>query len=125
VSDGAKAPNPHNYWLNGAGNVTCFDADNKYPKSGFTYPVPCKNVPQTKPNVNTILVKNSPGKIRFDSHQVKQTEIIKLLDTQLAAARKRQAQQTPVQVKKKSGNISDIFDEAFQEAAVSYDAILK
>lgn len=125
VSDGGVAPNPHKYWQNGEGKVTCFDASQKYTKPGFTYPVPCKGVPKAKPSIKTILVASSPEKIRFDSQQERQSEIIKLLDMQLAAARKKQDQQVLVQASKKLESISDAFDKEFQEAAVSYDLILK
>lgn len=125
VSDGAKAPNPHKFWQNGVGNVTCFDASQEYTKPGFTYPVPCENSPITKPRVKTILVDNSSEQVRFGSQAARQSEIINLLDSQLAAARKKQAQQALAKVQKKPVNISDVFDKEFQEAAVSYDVILK
>ncbi len=36
--------NPHLFWVNGVGIVTCFDANKKWPAKPFgtTYPVPCK-----------------------------------------------------------------------------------
>jgi len=39
-----QAVDPHLTWLNGKGNVTCFDPDNPQPDSpfGMTYPVPCR-----------------------------------------------------------------------------------
>lgn len=38
--------NPHLYWYDGPGNVTCFDRDRDYSRAGFalTYPVPCRDV---------------------------------------------------------------------------------
>lgn len=42
VRDGNKAPNPHKYWANGVGEITCFEEGKKYPASGLTYPVPCQ-----------------------------------------------------------------------------------
>ncbi|MEJ1296561.1 MAG: M23 family metallopeptidase [Candidatus Sedimenticola sp. (ex Thyasira tokunagai)] len=35
--------NPHIYWMDGAGIVTCFDRETTYPEKPFrtTYPVPC------------------------------------------------------------------------------------
>jgi|GEM_PF-1163197 len=43
VMDGAVAPNPHKYWTNGEGRITCFEKGRKYIGSGLTYPVPCDN----------------------------------------------------------------------------------
>ena len=45
VMDGARAPNPHKYWENGKGKITCFDPNRKYSSFGLTYPVPCTNLP--------------------------------------------------------------------------------
>ena len=41
VGDGWDAPNPHNYWADGAGKITCFDPDKTYKASGLTYPLKC------------------------------------------------------------------------------------
>lgn len=40
----AEAVNPHTYWMDGPGRVTCFDKDEEYPDLHFrsTYPVPCR-----------------------------------------------------------------------------------
>ncbi len=37
--------NPHLFWVNGPGRVTCFNVNQDWPESGFstTYPVPCLN----------------------------------------------------------------------------------
>ena len=40
--DGKKGVNPHQYWADGPGRVTCFRAGQKYPKGTLTYPTPCK-----------------------------------------------------------------------------------
>lgn len=39
--------NPHLYWTEGAGLVSCFERDRAYPEQPFqtTYPVPCAGVP--------------------------------------------------------------------------------
>ncbi len=38
--------NPHRYWADGAGKVTCFDIRKNWPKTPLqaTYPVPCKDI---------------------------------------------------------------------------------
>lgn len=38
--------NPHRFWAEGAGVVTCFDVDRSWPEQPFqiTYPVPCRGV---------------------------------------------------------------------------------
>lgn len=40
--DGKKGVNPHLYWAQGPGNVTCFRKGTKYPAGTLTYPAPCK-----------------------------------------------------------------------------------
>ena len=54
VADGARAPNPHKYWENGEGNITCFEEGKWYSSSGLTYPLPCIN-----PGIDPILVWNN------------------------------------------------------------------
>ena len=41
VGDGWNAPNPHEYWEKGPGQITCFEPGKTYRKDGFTYPVRC------------------------------------------------------------------------------------
>jgi len=41
VGDGWNAPNPHNYWADGPGKITCFDPKKTYKASGLTYPLKC------------------------------------------------------------------------------------
>ncbi len=40
----SKPLNPHGFWMQGVGIVTCFDASKQWPDKQFrtTYPVPCK-----------------------------------------------------------------------------------
>lgn len=40
--DGKKGLNPHAYWADGPGRVTCFRPGTRYPKGTLTYPVPCR-----------------------------------------------------------------------------------
>jgi len=42
----SKPLNPHRFWMQGVGVITCFDAGNQWPDKPFTttYPVPCKGV---------------------------------------------------------------------------------
>ncbi len=42
-----QVTNPHLYWVNGPGDVTCFDLREVYPSKPFrtTYPVPCRGIP--------------------------------------------------------------------------------
>ncbi|WP_461405246.1 M23 family metallopeptidase [Falsiruegeria mediterranea] len=40
--DGKKGVNPHLYWADGPGKVTCFEKGNSYPQGTLTYPAPCK-----------------------------------------------------------------------------------
>jgi murein DD-endopeptidase MepM/ murein hydrolase activator NlpD len=40
--DGKKGVNPHLYWADGPGNVTCFSKSKRYPAGTLTYPVPCR-----------------------------------------------------------------------------------
>ncbi|MFT5110822.1 MAG: murein DD-endopeptidase MepM/ murein hydrolase activator NlpD [Parasphingorhabdus sp.] len=46
-----KPLNPHFFWFDGIGKVTCYSADKKWTTSELrlTYPVPCKSTPLTKP----------------------------------------------------------------------------
>jgi len=62
VADGAMAPNPHKYWENGEGKITCFEKGKRYSKSGLTYPLPCLNKPQLKRPDKTMLVQIKPKK---------------------------------------------------------------
>ena len=41
--------NPHRYWVNGTGIVTCFNVSETYPQMPLrlTYPVPCRGIPWT------------------------------------------------------------------------------
>ncbi|WP_211665534.1 M23 family metallopeptidase [Leucothrix arctica] len=58
VSDGAIAPNPHMYWADGAGKITCFEKGKMYKPSGLTYPVPCKIQPKkAKPRITIVAKK--------------------------------------------------------------------
>jgi len=41
LEDGKDGVNPHLYWANGPGLVTCYDADRTYPAGTITYPIPC------------------------------------------------------------------------------------
>ncbi|RVU82734.1 M23 family metallopeptidase [Leucothrix sargassi] len=59
VNDGASAPNPHKYWADGEGNVTCFEPGREYAPNGLTYPLPCKNEPQKAPPAVTIVAQNT------------------------------------------------------------------
>ncbi|UCH80310.1 MAG: M23 family metallopeptidase [Nitrospiraceae bacterium] len=40
----SKPLNPHGFWMDGVGTVTCFDVDKLWPDNpfGMTYPVPCR-----------------------------------------------------------------------------------
>jgi len=40
--DGKKGVNPHAYWADGPGRVTCFRKGATYPAGTLTYPAPCK-----------------------------------------------------------------------------------
>ena len=41
VGDGINAPNPHKFWADGAGKITCFDPSREYASGGLTYPLMC------------------------------------------------------------------------------------
>jgi len=41
VRDASNAPNPHQFWANGVGRVTCFKYGKLYKKGTLTYPVSC------------------------------------------------------------------------------------
>lgn len=41
LRDGRRGTNPHQYWANGPGQVTCFEPGKTYPAGTLTYPVPC------------------------------------------------------------------------------------
>ncbi len=41
LKDGKRGVNPHLYWADGVGQVTCFRAGQSYPKGTITYPLPC------------------------------------------------------------------------------------
>lgn len=41
VGDGGNAPNPHKYWADGPGKITCFEPGKTYRKDGLTYPLLC------------------------------------------------------------------------------------
>ena len=45
--DRLKALNPHLFWADGVGKVTCYDKNRAWPNRVYvaTYPVPCKGVP--------------------------------------------------------------------------------
>ena len=38
--------NPHLFWWDGVGRITCYDKDRRYEEGGFrlTYPVPCRGI---------------------------------------------------------------------------------
>lgn len=59
VRDGFNAPNPHDYWEDGKGKITCFEQGRKYSASGLTYPVPCKNIPQERQNDSSVFADMS------------------------------------------------------------------
>ncbi len=42
LEDGARGVNPHRYWADGPGKVTCFEPQRVYPEGTLTYPVPCR-----------------------------------------------------------------------------------
>lgn len=41
LKDGHSSLNPHHYWADGIGVVTCFEQDRTYNHGYITYPVPC------------------------------------------------------------------------------------
>tara|TARA_Y100001934_G_scaffold277719_1_gene377196 strand:+ start:7382 stop:8029 length:648 start_codon:yes stop_codon:yes gene_type:complete len=41
LKDGSNGLNPHLYWADGKGLITCFEAGQTYPEGSITYPVPC------------------------------------------------------------------------------------
>jgi len=41
LEDGNRGINPHIYWADGQGKVTCFDPSQTYEQGSLTYPVPC------------------------------------------------------------------------------------
>ena len=41
LKDGKRGVNPHLYWADGAGRITCFEKGKKYPAGTITYPVYC------------------------------------------------------------------------------------
>ncbi len=42
LKDGKRGVNPHLYWADGPGQVTCFRKGTNYPKGTITHPMPCK-----------------------------------------------------------------------------------
>lgn len=42
LQDGRRGVNPHEYWADGPGQVTCFKRGQSYAKGTITYPLPCK-----------------------------------------------------------------------------------
>lgn len=40
--DGKKGVNPHAYWADGPGRVTCYRKGGRYPAGTLTYPLPCR-----------------------------------------------------------------------------------
>ncbi|MBE1284351.1 MAG: peptidoglycan DD-metalloendopeptidase family protein [Rhodobacteraceae bacterium] len=42
LTDGKKGLNPHLYWADGPGKVTCFQPGKRYPAGTITYPTPCR-----------------------------------------------------------------------------------
>lgn len=42
LEDGGRGINPHIYWADGRGKITCFDPSRTYKKGSLTYPVPCR-----------------------------------------------------------------------------------
>ena len=71
VMDGVNAPNPHKYWENGEGKITCFKEGKKYSASGLTYPVPCANFPGEKSRIS--------GTTRFAGENLEQIKLRKTL----------------------------------------------
>lgn len=47
VTDGEEAPNPHQFWADGPGKITCFREGEQYQPSALTYPLPCRNSEQS------------------------------------------------------------------------------
>lgn len=41
LKDGKRGTNPHLYWADGPGRVTCFKRGQQYPAGTLTYPLPC------------------------------------------------------------------------------------
>ena len=41
LEDGRTGVNPHLYWADGPGKVTCFELNRIYPPGSLTYPFPC------------------------------------------------------------------------------------
>ncbi|MBW2466159.1 MAG: M23 family metallopeptidase [Deltaproteobacteria bacterium] len=41
-----KPMNPHRFWVNGVGVITCFDSTKEWPDTPFqtTYPIPCRGI---------------------------------------------------------------------------------
>ena len=62
VGDGMRAPNPHKYWENGAGKITCFEEGKKYSPSGLTYPVPCNQGSDQKKASPVLIAKTAREK---------------------------------------------------------------
>jgi murein DD-endopeptidase MepM/ murein hydrolase activator NlpD len=60
VGDGWNAPNPHKFWANGPGQVTCYEPGRKYKDGTFTFPLRCDGGNQKKPVLLTKLSKPAP-----------------------------------------------------------------
>lgn len=41
LRDGDHGPNPHHFWADGPGKVTCFVPGRNYPKGKITWPLRC------------------------------------------------------------------------------------
>lgn len=48
LRDGNRSLNPHRFWANGPGRVTCFRKGEVYPEGTLTYPVACLPVPESQ-----------------------------------------------------------------------------
>ena len=48
VKDGRHSLNPHRFWANGPGRVTCFREGEVYPEGTLTYPVMCLPLPESR-----------------------------------------------------------------------------
>tara|TARA_B100000989_G_scaffold299052_1_gene292564 strand:- start:14713 stop:15498 length:786 start_codon:yes stop_codon:yes gene_type:complete len=42
IKDFYRSLNPHDYWADGPGNISCFDEEKTFKKGTITYPLPCK-----------------------------------------------------------------------------------
>ena len=126
VSDGFNAPNPHKYWVNGAGNITCFEEGKRYKKSGFTYPVPCKAKSKSLPKVVTIVAKNQQQKRVQDTTNQQQASVISSLGRDFKLAAKvyneqdaKVALQAQTEVQRQAQALREVQIQAQREAQIT------